>query len=403
AGQVSGGSVDGTCNGGAKVKRQVGIGLVLVLVVWVLSPGSKLDLYRNKNRVGLSPHCFFWKTIWKLKTLPKIRVFALRLGHEIFPTNAKIASIRQNVNKECPRCEVGTETLVHALKDCPTPVPFSHVVAWMNSWNNRNNFIFHGKEEDARIIWERAITLSKDFRIHNMVNKPMLPLSPYPKKREKPLKGTMKISFDIAVSNTKTSFGVISHNSEGFFIGRGFSLKNEEMAGHWNTNMDRFNKVAVNWANSNCIKVADFLSNYAISNEDHLVFGMDYPIVIHNLVIDDVILLKVVFGELFENCTVAFYMEGEAMPTLRLGCFGKWWSSCFRKLPIKAGFFQNLSKWADFLIIYRNGPFFGKSRPCQRDLLTWKEITPSRTRFPFTSAGCTDMDAMSSAREQYPN
>lgn len=57
--------------------------------------------------------------------------------------------------------------------------------------------------------------------------------------------------------------------------------------------MDRFNNVAVNWANRNCNKVADFLSNYAISNEGHLVFGMDYPTVIHNLVIDDVILLKV--------------------------------------------------------------------------------------------------------------
>ncbi|MBA0834153.1 hypothetical protein Goarm_006533, partial [Gossypium armourianum] len=77
----------------------------------------------------------------------------------------------------------------------------------------------------------------------------------------------MKINFDIAVSNTKTSFGVIAHDSEGFVIGRGFSLKNEEMAGHWNTNMDRFNNVAVNWANRNCNKVADFLSNYAISNE----------------------------------------------------------------------------------------------------------------------------------------
>lgn len=60
----------------------------------------------------------------------------------------------------------------------------------------------------------------------------MLQLSPYPKRWEKPLKGTMKINFDIAVSNTKTSFGVIAHDSEGFVIGRGFSLKNEEMAGH---------------------------------------------------------------------------------------------------------------------------------------------------------------------------
>ncbi|MBA0874561.1 hypothetical protein Goshw_018505, partial [Gossypium schwendimanii] len=35
------------------------------------------------------------------------------------------------------------------------------------------------------------------------------------------------------------------------------------------------------------------------------------------------------------------------------------------------------------------------SCPRQRDLLTWKEITPSRKRFPSTSAGRADVDAMS--------
>ncbi len=62
---------------------------------------------------------------------------------------------------------------------------------------------------------------------------------------------------------------------------------------------------------------------------------------------------------------------------------------------IKALFFQNLPKWAGFLIIYRNGPFSAKSRPRQRDvrvrvrtsrprqrdLLTWTQIAPTRTRF----------------------
>ncbi|MBA0628928.1 hypothetical protein Godav_023558 [Gossypium davidsonii] len=43
-----------------------------------------------------------------------------------------------------------------------------------NSWNNRNNFIFRGKEEEAQVIWERAITLSQDFRICNKMNEPLL-------------------------------------------------------------------------------------------------------------------------------------------------------------------------------------------------------------------------------------
>ncbi|MBA0875364.1 hypothetical protein Goshw_030304, partial [Gossypium schwendimanii] len=94
-------------------------------------------------------------------------------------------------------------------------------------------FDFRGKEEDARVIWVRIVTLSKDFRTHNMVNKPVLPLSPIPKKWEKPLRGTVKINFDAAVSKPKTGFGVIARDSEGFVIGGGYGFKNEEMTGDW--------------------------------------------------------------------------------------------------------------------------------------------------------------------------
>ncbi|MBA0837909.1 hypothetical protein Goarm_010022 [Gossypium armourianum] len=72
------------------------------------------------KEIGYGPHRFFWKVIWKLDTLPKIRVFTWRVGHEILPTNSKIATIRQGFDKGCPRCGAETETLLHVLKDCPT-------------------------------------------------------------------------------------------------------------------------------------------------------------------------------------------------------------------------------------------------------------------------------------------
>ncbi|KAK5830164.1 hypothetical protein PVK06_013958 [Gossypium arboreum] len=33
-----------------------------------------------------------------------------------------------------------------------------------NSWNNRNNFFFRGKEEEARIVWERDDFMTTDGR-----------------------------------------------------------------------------------------------------------------------------------------------------------------------------------------------------------------------------------------------
>ncbi|KAH1120408.1 hypothetical protein J1N35_003568 [Gossypium stocksii] len=103
----------------------------------------------------------------------------------------------------CLRCGAEKETLLHAIKDCLLAHAilacgglddrlisndFVHCIGWLeavmilldkkamedfitflwNSWNNMNNFIFRGKEEEARVIWERALTLSNDFGLHNI-------------------------------------------------------------------------------------------------------------------------------------------------------------------------------------------------------------------------------------------
>ncbi|KAH1039116.1 hypothetical protein J1N35_040859 [Gossypium stocksii] len=164
------------------------------------------------KQVGFVPHKLFWKTIWKLKTLPKICVFSWRVGHELLPTNVKILSIHQAF-KECLRCGAKVETLIHTLQDCPTTRAilvlsgldnkllvrdYSCWIDWIkdvmrvfymkavanfimmlwNSWYNRNNYVFRGKEDEVRVIWDRAKTLCQDFRIHNLVNKPVLPITP---------------------------------------------------------------------------------------------------------------------------------------------------------------------------------------------------------------------------------
>ncbi|KAA3467043.1 reverse transcriptase [Gossypium australe] len=151
------------------------------------------------NKVGYGPHRFFWRNIWKLQTLPKIRIFCWRIGHEILPTYKKIAAIRKEFKTDCPRCGAGEETLLHALKDCPIAREIlvmggidssllegnftqcidrieevmrvldikaisDFITTLWNSWNNRNNYIFRGKEDDARVVWERARTLNDDFQ-----------------------------------------------------------------------------------------------------------------------------------------------------------------------------------------------------------------------------------------------
>lgn len=78
-------------------------------------------------------------------------------------------------------------------------VAFNFVTTLWNSWNNRNNFIFQGKEEEAGVVWERVATLYHDFRIHNLLNKPLLLVITAENKWVKPPYSTVKINSDTTV------------------------------------------------------------------------------------------------------------------------------------------------------------------------------------------------------------
>lgn len=45
-------------------------------------------------------------------------MLAWRIGHELLPTNMKIATINQGFDHACPRCRNREESIIHALRDC---------------------------------------------------------------------------------------------------------------------------------------------------------------------------------------------------------------------------------------------------------------------------------------------
>lgn len=107
-------------------------------IVWFHSPNGVYTIKSGyfwlilKN-IGYGPHRFFWRLIWKMKVPPKIRVFAWKLGHDLLPTNLKIAAVNLNFNSSCPRCGLSEESLVHALRDCS----FAKEVLRMGGVDNR--------------------------------------------------------------------------------------------------------------------------------------------------------------------------------------------------------------------------------------------------------------------------
>ncbi|MBA0596557.1 hypothetical protein Gorai_013373 [Gossypium raimondii] len=180
------------------------------------------------QQVGFGPHRAYWRVIWKLKMLPKIRVFAWRVGHEISSTNIKIASICHGFQKACPRCGACDETLICAFKDCPNAKSVLTIFALDNRL-----LVKKGKEDDARVVWERANSLSNDFRIHNLVNEPLIPSAPAHQQWRKHPRDFIKVNFDAAVSPNKTGYGVIMRDEDGFVIGGGRSFKEEDLTGEW--------------------------------------------------------------------------------------------------------------------------------------------------------------------------
>ncbi|MBA0608590.1 hypothetical protein Godav_020788, partial [Gossypium davidsonii] len=132
-------------------------------VVWFHNP---LGLFTSKSayswlllkQMGFGPHRFLWKAIWKLDTIPKIRVFTWRVGHEILPTNVEIASIGRGFGQECPRCGAEYETLIHALKDSPTSRAILSTGGLENSTISKEyNCCIDWLEDLMRVLDKRAM------------------------------------------------------------------------------------------------------------------------------------------------------------------------------------------------------------------------------------------------------
>ncbi|MBA0585919.1 hypothetical protein Gorai_016680 [Gossypium raimondii] len=155
--------------------------------------------------------------------------YTSKVGHDILPAYEKISTIRREFNSECPRCGACSETLIHALKDCP----IAHEILVLGGLNNNLlvgdytqcidwvEYVTRGKEEEAKVVWERVVTLCHDFRIHNLLNKPLLPVITAEKKWAKPPYDTLKINFDATVLMKMMGYGMLACDSDGFVLGGG--------------------------------------------------------------------------------------------------------------------------------------------------------------------------------------
>ncbi|KAG8478754.1 hypothetical protein CXB51_028643 [Gossypium anomalum] len=132
----------------------------------------------------------------------------IRVGHDLLLTNVKVASVFHGSSRECICSKIREESTIHALKDCPkTRAVFSfggldgrlldddyvRCINWLEDATR--------KEEDARIVWERAISLEDDFEVFNLTNVPLLAKTPRLQKWNKSLNAFVKINVDVVIVN----------------------------------------------------------------------------------------------------------------------------------------------------------------------------------------------------------
>ncbi|KAK5811856.1 hypothetical protein PVK06_027235 [Gossypium arboreum] len=199
------------------------------------------------------------------------------------------------------------------------------------------------EEEAAKVTWGRAAALCEDFQIYNFLERPMLPKLELERGWRKPEQGSVKINFDANTMGRKMCFGLVARDHDGFVLGGRADVLKKNVQAEWaelhaleesisfavTKNWDKLifesdcvslinqlNKAKVDrstmgyrireilirleqccnfsfsfvWAPRCCNKVAGLLCSWANEQSCITNFDMDYPSVIHDVILKYAIL-----------------------------------------------------------------------------------------------------------------
>ena len=93
-------------------------------ISWYSSPNGDFKLkeaYRLANGVdrSLAGQLFRDEWVWKVVSLPKIKCFLWQCCHQSILIRAVLSKRGMDIPFLCPMCNDASETIIHALKDCP--------------------------------------------------------------------------------------------------------------------------------------------------------------------------------------------------------------------------------------------------------------------------------------------
>ncbi|KAK4578315.1 hypothetical protein RGQ29_028437 [Quercus rubra] len=207
-------------------------------LAWKLSAKGDFDL-KSAYSLTLSPSSevpFKGKWIWKLNTLPRIQSFVWQCMHHSISVRECLTARGMDIDNSCPICRNGPESILHALRDCPSARDIWHQLGvppsdsvffvanlkdWLVSncnsklrqragqlpwfqvflfaiwmiWKNRNHFVFKGTMQYPNVAKEilgRVMEYTYCAYSHTAVKRMMMKSIRW----EKPNSGWKKLNTD---------------------------------------------------------------------------------------------------------------------------------------------------------------------------------------------------------------
>ncbi|KAK9033435.1 hypothetical protein V6N11_018468 [Hibiscus sabdariffa] len=154
-----------------------------------------------------------------LPTLPKVRIFSWRLGHDCLPTGSRVATAGLGLGL-CPFCPTTVETSLHAFRDCPDASEALHLCGFPS--------LVTASLTTSILDWlvEAARSLSReDFAklllvLWNLWNRQNLWADSFLSYLATPPSGVVAISVDGAfIQSHGADIGVVARDSNGRVLG----------------------------------------------------------------------------------------------------------------------------------------------------------------------------------------
>ncbi|KAF7822782.1 ribonuclease H [Senna tora] len=195
----------------------------------------------------------FWKRLWKLPLLSRYKVFLWRVCWGVIPTVEALEHRGMEINEDCPMCNLETESVFHALIDCPeiqivwvmanfdysSRVYHANVLEWMVVeagnwsdeklckaavamycvWERRNAKKFSNEVIRAENLWPKVERITDEHLAATLIvpNNTMMPTTLEWVKPEHPL---VKLNVDAAANRDGGGYlGGLVRDSEGCCLG----------------------------------------------------------------------------------------------------------------------------------------------------------------------------------------